>query len=50
MTEGTTAALHQLAEGCSKKGCFPGHSQLPEEAPTASKCKTRSKKQNANSH
>lgn len=24
MTEGTTAALHQLGEGCSKKAVFQG--------------------------
>lgn len=37
MTEGTTAALFQL--GCSKKGQFPGHSQLPEEGLTGPECK-----------
>lgn len=42
VTEGTTAALLQLGEGCSEKGHFPGHSQLPEEAPTVPECKTRS--------
>lgn len=48
MTEGTTAALFQL--GCSTKGQFPGHSQLPEEALTVPECKTGSRRQNAYSH
>lgn len=43
-------SLLQLGEGCFKKGHFPGHSQLPEKAPAVPECKTRSRRQNANSH
>jgi len=49
-TESTAAALHQLGEGCCKKGQVPGCSQLLEEAPPTPQCKLKSRRSNANSH
>lgn len=48
LTEGTPFFSWERA--ALKKGHFPGHSQLPEEAPAVPECKTRSRRQNANSH